>query len=109
MAASADPNKISPKVTASALAGLGMTLLGTVIVAIAEFSGTITSDQLPGIGLWAIPLAQLINTAGQALAGWWKTDPLRLDAVATEQAMAALRAEIAASGKSAGHQTTVVG
>lgn len=109
MAASADPTKISPKVTASALAGLGITLLGAIIATIAEFSGTVTAEQLPGIGLWAMPVVSLIHTAGQSLAAWWKTDPLRLDAVATEEAMAALRAEIAASGKSAGHQTTVVG
>lgn len=109
MAASADPTQISPKVIASALAGLGITLLGTIVVAVAEFSGSVTADQLPGIGLWAVPLVSLIHTAGQALAAWWKTDPLRLDAVATEEAMAALRAEIAAGNSGSGGTQTVVG
>lgn len=109
MAASADPNKTSPKVIAGALAGLGITLLGTVIVAVAEFSGTVTAEQLPGIGLWAVPLVSLIHTGGQSLAAWWKTDPLRLDAVATEEAMAKLRAEAAANGGGTGGAQTVVG
>lgn len=109
MAAHADPNQISPKVIASALAGLGITLLGAVIAAVATWTGAVTADDLPGLGLWTVPLISLLQTAGQALAAWWKTDPLRLDAAATEEAMAALRAEIAAQGKGTGGAQTVVG
>lgn len=109
MAASADPKQTSPKVLASALAGLGITLLGAIVVAVVEVSGSVTADQLPGIGLWAVPLVSLIHTAGQSLAAWWKTDPLRLDAVATEEAMAKLRAEIAEGKAGSGGAQTVVG
>ena len=108
MAASADPKQTSPKVIASALAGLGITLLGAIVVAVVEVSGSVTTDQLPGIGLWAVPLVSLIHTAGQSLSAWWANDPLRLDAVATEEAMAKLRAE-AQAGKSGGGAQTVVG
>ena len=107
MAASADPTQTSPKVIASALAGLGITLLGAVIAAVATFTGAITADDLPGLGIWTLPAVSLLHTGGQTLAAWWKTDPLRLDAVATERAMAALRAE--ASGGGSGGAPTVVG
>lgn len=77
MAAHADPNQISPKVVASAVTGLAITLLGVVIAAVGDFSGAITTEQLPGLGLWTVPVVTLIQTLGQALVGWWKTDPLR--------------------------------
>lgn len=109
MAASADPSKTSPKVIATTLVGVGVTLLGAAIAGVTEATGALGADDLPGLGMWAIPAVSFLHTLAQALAGWWKTDPLRLDAVATERAMAALRAELAQQQKGTGGAQTVVG
>lgn len=77
MAASADPKQTSPKVKASAYMGLLVSLLGFVVAGVVTWTGTVTADQLPGLGVWAVPLISLVTTGGNVLAAWWKTDPLR--------------------------------
>lgn len=82
MAANADPKQTSPKVKASAYMGLLVSLLGFVIAGAVTWTGTVTSDQLPGLGVWAVPVVSLITTGGNVLAAWWKSDPLRQNYVA---------------------------
>ena len=91
MAATADPSVTSPKVKAGAWAGLAVTLLGSIIAAIVTFGMGITPESFDGMGLgiWAIPVATLVNTLVTQLAAWWKSDPLRANYVAQYNARAA--------------------
>lgn len=77
MAATADPKQTSPKVKASAYMGLLISLLGLVVAGVVTWTGTVTADQLPGLGVWAVPVISIITTGGNVLAAWWKSDPLR--------------------------------
>lgn len=91
MAANANPNQTSPKVKAGALMGLLVSLLGAVIAAIVTFGSGITADSLGGLGLgvWAVPVATLVTTGAQALAAWWKSDPLRQNYLTQQAAVEA--------------------
>lgn len=82
MAQAVDPSTTpSPKVKASALVGLLVSLLGAIVAAVVTFGLGITPESLNGLGLgvWAVPVATLVTTAASALAGYWKTDPLRVN------------------------------
>lgn len=109
MSATADPKQTSPKVIASVLVGLGVTLLGGAVAGVATATESVSTDDLSALGMWAIPAVSLLQTIGSGLLAWWKTDPLRMDAEATERAMAALRAEIEAKNAGTGGAQTVVG
>lgn len=77
MAASTNPNQLSPKVKASAYMGLVVSLVGALVATIVTFVSGVTPDQLPGLGIWAVPVITLATTGANALAAWWKADPLR--------------------------------
>lgn len=71
---------VSPKVKVPTYVGLLISLLGAVVAAVATWGLGITPESFDGLGLgvWALPLATLVTTAAQRLAGWWATDPLRV-------------------------------
>lgn len=80
MAASTNPNQLSPKVVGAAVAGFVVTTLGAGMAAI-------TPGALEGLGVWAVPAASLIATAGASAVAWWRTDPLRANYLTQKRAV----------------------
>lgn len=79
MAASADPAKVSPKVRAVGLSTVLTSLLVTVVGALATWAAGVTPDQLPQLGVWAVPVIMLVTGLINTAAGYLKGDPLRQD------------------------------
>lgn len=79
MAASADPTKVSPKVRAVGMNTLLLSALLAVVGALGSWAAGVTPDQLPQLGIWAVPLITLATGLLNTLAGYLKDDPLRHD------------------------------
>lgn len=80
-----DPSKVSPKVTASATAGGGLTVLALVLAAVLE---AIPGEALAGLGPWALPVGAGIATLAAVAAAYAKRDPARDPVVVTETVVA---------------------
>lgn len=80
MAASTNPNQLSPKVIGAAVAGFIITVLGGALAAI-------TPEALEALGPWAVPAASLLATGGAAVVAWWRTDPLRVNYLTQQKAV----------------------
>jgi len=63
---------ISPKVIVSVIVGI-------VLTAIVSNISAITPDMLDFLGPWKLFAFGTLITAVTGLAGWWKTDPLRIN------------------------------
>lgn len=68
---------LSPKVKASAWMTLAVTLGGTVLAAVTTWAGGLTAEDLPMLGVWAVPATTLLMGVLNVLAGYLKRDPLR--------------------------------
>lgn len=79
MAASADPAKVSPKVRAVGWSTLGLSVLLAVVTALTTWASGLTPDQLPMLGIWALPAITLVTGVINTVAGYLKADPLRQD------------------------------
>lgn len=80
-----DPSKVSPKVTASAAAGGGLTVLALVLAAVLE---AIPDEALAGLGPWALPVGAGITTLAAVAAAYARRDPARDPVVVTETVVA---------------------
>ncbi len=63
---------ISPKVIVSVIVGI-------ILTAIVSNISAITPDMLNFLGPWKLFVFGVLITAVTGLAGWWKTDPLRVN------------------------------
>lgn len=76
---------ISPKVIVSVIVGI-------VLTAVVSNISAITPDMLNFLGPWKLFVFGVLITAVTGLAGWWKTDPLRVtpkaDAITVPEAPA---------------------
>lgn len=76
-----DPTRVSPKVTAAAWTGGGLTALALVLSAVLE---AIPGEALDGLGPWALPVGAGISTLAIVLAAYARRDPAREVTVVTE-------------------------
>jgi hypothetical protein len=89
---------ISPKVIVSVIVGI-------VLTAVVSNISAITPDMLNFLGPWKLFVFGVLITAVTGLAGWWKTDPLRVtpkaDAITVpeSQALTALAAKVFPAAK----------
>lgn len=72
---------VSPKVKASAWMTLAVTLGGTVLAAVTTWAGGLTPEDVPMLGVWALPAITLFMGVLNVLAGYLKRDPLREEVV----------------------------
>jgi len=72
---------ISPKVIVSVIVGI-------VLTALVSNLSAITPDMLDFLGPWKLFVFGTLITTIMGLAGWWKTDPLRVHPPAEETAPA---------------------
>lgn len=72
MAASADPNKLSPKVLGPAALTAGLTFVSIVL-------SLVTPEMFTALGPWAVPVATGLVGVGAFVAGYYRGDPLRQD------------------------------
>jgi len=63
---------ISPKVIVSVIVGI-------ILTALVSNLSAITPDMLDFLGPWKLFVFGVLITAVTGLAGWWKTDPLRVN------------------------------
>lgn len=68
--ATADPARLSPKVSAPAIVVLALT-------ALTSFLAGITPDMLGGLGPWATPVGLGLALLAQTITGYLKSDPAR--------------------------------
>ena len=76
-----DPTKVSPKVTAAAATGGGLTALALVLAAVLE---AIPDEALEGLGPWALPVGAGITALASVAAAYARRDPARDPIVVTE-------------------------
>lgn len=76
-----DPTRVSPKVTAAAWTGGGLTALALVLSAVLE---AIPGEALDGLGPWALPVGAGITTLAAVAAAYARRDPARDPIVVTE-------------------------
>lgn len=69
-AAATDQTRVSPKVIATAVAGV-------VVVGASVFLAAIPPEALRDLGVWAAPTGAAITAVAGVLAGYAKTDPAR--------------------------------
>lgn len=72
MAASADPNKLSPKVVGPVVLTAALTFV-TIVLSL------VTPDMFTALGPWAVPVATGLVGVGAFVAGYLRPDPLRRD------------------------------
>ena len=76
-----DPTKVSPKVTAAAATGGGLTALALVLAAVLS---AIPGEALEGLGPWALPVGAGITALASVAAAYARRDPARDPIVVTE-------------------------
>lgn len=76
-----DPAKVSPKVTAAAATGGGLTALALVLAAVLE---AIPGEALEGLGPWALPVGAGITALASVASAYARRDPARDPIVVTE-------------------------
>ena len=76
-----DPTKVSPKVTAAAATGGGLTALALVLAAVLS---AIPGEALEGLGPWALPVGAGITALASVAAAYARRDPARDPLVVTE-------------------------
>lgn len=76
-----DPAKVSPKVTAAAATGGGLTALALVLAAVLS---AIPGEALAGLGPWALPVGAGITALASVAAAYARRDPARDPIVVTE-------------------------
>lgn len=76
-----DPAKVSPKVTAAAATGGGLTALALVLAAVLS---AIPGEALEGLGPWALPVGAGITALASVAAAYARRDPARDPLVVTE-------------------------
>lgn len=65
---------LSPKVVAAAIAGF-------IIMALTGAVSLLEPSAFDALGMWGPVVFTGVTTAAAAVAGWWKTDPLRVRAL----------------------------
>lgn len=68
---------LSPKVKASAWSTLLISLAGVVLAGVTTWATGLGPDDVPMLGVWALPAITLLTGILNTLAGYLKRDPLR--------------------------------